>query len=156
MDHESVEQASNIPLPNQVFGVFVFSVTTSGKLEMTKPWLLSSFYPDGKGGHAHDDLREAFFDAIDAMDHWEDGEPEPMVELRNDEVLISQVFRLLLTCTDSLASKAWEWFEGRDIYGGVSSTDTLGNASRFLLEEVVEHLRESTDQTATIKNEDPT
>jgi hypothetical protein len=114
-------------------------------LDMTTQWPVGSFYSDSKGGHAHDDLREAFFDAIDALEHWEAGEAEPMVELRNHEVPISQVFKLLLTCTDALASEAWEWFVIGDTYlepnESIDTTDTYGRASRWLLEVVADTRR---------------
>lgn len=104
------------------------------------PLSRKSFYSDDNGGHAHDDLREAFLDAIDAVEHWEKGQPEPTVELRNQEIRVSEVFKLLLTCTDSLSGMAWDWFMIGDQPvlpdEGVDLPDSYGKASRFLLANI--------------------
>ena len=54
------------------------------------------------GGHAPTDLRDAFCDAIDTMQLWSKGEPEPLIQIRDTDLSIRVVFGLLRNCTDSL------------------------------------------------------
>jgi hypothetical protein len=65
-----------------------------------------------------------------------------MVELRNQEIPISEVFKSLLTCTDALAGKVWDWFATKDFYlepnESIDTNDTYGRAFRYLLEEVAD------------------
>ena len=67
---------------------------------MPRTPLVGSFYIPGRGGHAPGDLREAFGDAIEAYELWNDGEPEPTVEVREKAVLISAVCGYLWNCGD--------------------------------------------------------
>lgn len=56
----------------------------------------------GRGGHAQGHLREAFSDAVDAFEQWQDGEPEPSIAVGYDEtpMRLSAVAGLLWNCTD--------------------------------------------------------
>lgn len=53
-------------------------------------------------GHAPADMREAFRDAVDAYEAWQDGQPEPVVTYGDGEVAIGRVCGLLWNCTDTL------------------------------------------------------
>jgi hypothetical protein len=69
--------------------------------------LRGSFYEPGRGGHAPGDLRDAFLDALERFERYKDGEPEPIVELRNEPTPISKVFKLLWNCDDILDGLTW-------------------------------------------------
>jgi hypothetical protein len=66
--------------------------------------LQHSHYKPAKGGHAPGDLRDAFMEAVDAFQDWEDGQPEPTVDLRDMPTPISKIFGLCWNCTDTLPS----------------------------------------------------
>jgi hypothetical protein len=59
-------------------------------------------YQPHLGGHAPGHLRDAFVAAVDAFEAWNDGEPEPIVEVgyRETPITISAVFGLLWNCSD--------------------------------------------------------
>src|SRR4051812_9601520 len=65
-------------------------------------FLNGSFYNPARGGHAPGDVRAAFAAAIEAYDSWEAGEAEPTVELREQQVSISNICGLLWNCTDTM------------------------------------------------------
>jgi hypothetical protein len=48
--------------------------------------------------------RPAFQEAVDAVCDWIDGEPEPTVDVRDNEVSVSAVCGLLWNCNDILPS----------------------------------------------------
>ena len=73
-----------------------------------------SFYKPARGGHAPGDLRDAFSASLEAFDLWEDGEPEPTVELRDKQVRISEVCGLLWNCSDTMPSTLCSYFSGWD------------------------------------------
>lgn len=72
--------------------------------------MAGSFFDPKRGGHAPGDLRDAFIAAIEAYDDWEEGEPEPTVELREQQVPISRVCGLLWNCSDTMPSSACRYF----------------------------------------------
>jgi hypothetical protein len=57
-----------------------------------------------RNGHAPGNVREAFHDAIEAYEIWEDGEPEPTVtyevNYKPQDITISQACGLVWSCTD--------------------------------------------------------
>lgn len=66
-----------------------------------QPSILSrSFFSPARGGHAPGDLRDAFCDAVDAYEAWEDDEPEPKIEVRECAFTVRQVCGLLWNCSD--------------------------------------------------------
>ena len=67
-------------------------------------FLTYSYYKPSRGGHAPGDLRDAFIAALDAYEAWETGEPEPTVELRDEQVTLTRLCGLLWNCTDVLPS----------------------------------------------------
>lgn len=56
-------------------------------------------------GHAPIILHNAFQDAIDALEDWELGRDEPVIDVNERQVAISTVFRRLATCTDILPAR---------------------------------------------------
>jgi hypothetical protein len=56
-------------------------------------------------GHAPIILHNAFQDAIDALEDWELGRDEPVIDVNERQVAISTVFRRLGTCTDILPAR---------------------------------------------------
>ena len=62
--------------------------------------------PPAKGGHAPGDVRDAFLEAITAFMEWKNGEPEPTVELREQQVPLSKLCGLLWNCRDILPGHA--------------------------------------------------
>ena len=46
--------------------------------------------------------RQAFSDAVDAFEQWDDGEPEPTINFRGDSITISRACGLVWRCTDIL------------------------------------------------------
>jgi hypothetical protein len=66
--------------------------------------LIQSRYHPALGGHAPDDLREAFEEAVDAVSSWKHGEPEPIIEVRGRCLPVSGVCGLLWNCTDTMPS----------------------------------------------------
>jgi hypothetical protein len=48
------------------------------------------------GDHSPGDLRDAFGEAVDAYENWTGGEPQPWVELRDQQLPISRVAGLAL------------------------------------------------------------
>lgn len=90
-----------------------------------------SFYTAARGGHAPGDLRDAFEEAIDAYEVWNVGEPEPSVELREQDVPISKVFGLLWNCSDILSNRLWDQIANLDGRGEIKRR-TYGAAARWL------------------------
>lgn len=68
---------------------------------MTKPGF--SRYNPSRGGRAPRDLRNSFLDAVDIVEKWGAGEPEPTVELRDHQVPVTRIIGLLWNCRDTLA-----------------------------------------------------
>lgn len=79
---------------------------------MSKPVLTHSFYKPGRGGHAPGDIRAAFLEAIEAYEAWEDGEPEPTVEVRERPMRLSEVCGLLWNCSDTMPGVEERHLEG--------------------------------------------
>jgi hypothetical protein len=69
--------------------------------------LANSFYNPPRGGHAPGDIRDAFGEAVDAYEAWIDGEQEPTIEVRDQELAISAVCGLLWCCTDIMPSSLY-------------------------------------------------
>ena len=59
-------------------------------------------YDAAYGGHAPGYLRDAFLEAIDAYENWQNGEPQPTVDVRDRPVPIADVCGLVWNCTDIL------------------------------------------------------
>jgi hypothetical protein len=59
-----------------------------------------SSYSQARGGHALGDVREAFGDAVGAFAAWQDGAPEPSIDVRGQSLTIRQVCGLLWNCSD--------------------------------------------------------
>ena len=76
--------------------------------------LTNSFFNPARGGHAPGDLRNAFFNAVEAYDSWLSGEQEPTVELRQQQLPISQVCGLLWNCTDTVPTILRSYFRDWD------------------------------------------
>jgi hypothetical protein len=64
--------------------------------------LKHSRYNPGRGGHAPGDLRDAFVEAVDALQGFQPGAPLPTVEVREQTVPVTAMFRLLWNCPDQL------------------------------------------------------
>jgi hypothetical protein len=62
-----------------------------------------SKYNPARGGHAPTDLRNSFLDAVDIIEKWGAGEPEPTVELRDHQIPVMRIIGLLWNCRDILA-----------------------------------------------------
>jgi len=58
-----------------------------------------------RAGHAPDFMREAFMNAVSAYAAWCDGEPEPTVQVDDEDLPISAVLGAMWNCTDVLP---WE------------------------------------------------
>lgn len=61
-----------------------------------------NFLPDLHEGHAPITLQQAFGDALEAFDAWEDERAEPMVIYDDQIVPIGTVFESMRECTDIL------------------------------------------------------
>lgn len=61
----------------------------------------SNFNP-ARGGHAPSDVHEAFRIAIERFEGWNDGEAEPVVNLRGSDVSLIDITGLLWNCTDTM------------------------------------------------------
>jgi hypothetical protein len=57
--------------------------------------VINSRYNPARGGSAPGDLRAAFEEAVDAVCGWNDGEPEPTVDVRGRKMAVSAVCGLL-------------------------------------------------------------
>jgi hypothetical protein len=73
-----------------------------------KTILRGSYYSPARGGHAPGDIRNAFVEAVDAWDAWKAGEPEPMLEVREQQLTIRQVCGLLWNCADCMPSHLYD------------------------------------------------
>jgi hypothetical protein len=108
-----------------------------------KPILIGSSYKPGRGGHAPGDLRNAFLEALDAYESWEDGAAEPDVELRDRQVKLSAVAGLLWNCSDIVPSV---WMQQvRDLDTGDESfriAPTYAAVARWLKAHVALALRD--------------
>jgi hypothetical protein len=98
---------------------------------MTTSLLPGSFYAPGRGGHAPGDVRDAFAEAVDAYEAWDDGDPEPTVELRDQQFPIRVIFGLLWNCSDILPSSIWETARSVGVDDDVKSR-TYGVLARAL------------------------
>lgn len=101
---------------------------------MSRTLLKNSYYRPAAGGHAPGDLRDAFVEAVDAFQQWEDGEPEPSVAMRarhhdGRNVPISDVCGVLWNCSDILPSglrtqledlRGWPIDPMRNTYGAAA------------------------------------
>ena len=90
---------------------------------MSKSVLTHSFYKPGRGGHAPGDIRDAFLEAIEAYEAWEDGDPEPCVEVRGRPMRLSEVCGLLWNCSDTMPGIDARHLEGmlRDLEASCGS-----------------------------------
>ena len=70
--------------------------------------LINSRYNPARGGHAPGDLRTAFEEAVEAICDWNEGDPEPTVEVREREMAVGAVCGLLWNCEDILPSGTME------------------------------------------------
>ena len=95
--------------------------------------LLNSHYVPARGGHAPNDLREAFIEAVEACRRWQTREPEPTVEVRDSAVAIRDVCGQLWNCSDYLAGSDAMLLEMVCGY----RAGTYGAAARALKEWVV-------------------
>jgi hypothetical protein len=94
--------------------------------------LKGSSYDPRRGGHAPGDVRDAFIEAIDAYQGWRTG-PEPTVELREQQVTISQLCGLLWNCQDTLPSHEY------DVIRGMADTPpagSYGGTARWMKAEI--------------------
>jgi hypothetical protein len=73
----------------------------------TQSILAHTCYNPPRGGHAPGDIRDAFCEAVDAYEAWNDGEQEPTIEVRHQELAISDVCGLLWCCTDIMPSSLY-------------------------------------------------
>ena len=100
--------------------------------------LIRSTYRPSRGGHAPGDVRDAFLEAIDAHQAWQDGEPEPTVDLRDQAVPISRVCGLLWNCSDVLpgvaATQLRDLLTGREGDRRVSPYATAARLLKGLVE----------------------
>src|SRR5262245_21907195 len=62
--------------------------------------LYFSRYSPSIGGHAPGHVRDAFIDALDQFEAWENGEPEPSIEIDGQALSLSEVCGLVWNCTD--------------------------------------------------------
>src|SRR5689334_16059239 len=97
--------------------------------------LKRSRYNPGRGGHAPGDLRNAFEEAVEALDKHQIGCLMPVVEVREHEVPIDVPFRLLWNCPDILPRLLAD--QVNDLLWSRARTNlkrrTYGAASRLLL-----------------------
>ena len=97
--------------------------------------LTQSRYNPARGGHAPGDVRDAFLEAIEAFENWEDGDDEPTVEVRGSDLPISQACGLLWNCTDILPGGAVTSL--RDLDGDDAfKRSTYAGGARFLRERM--------------------
>jgi len=75
--------------------------------------------PLPRSGHFPGHLREAFCNAIEAFMTWDDGEPEPTVDVEFNweprPMPVSKVCGLLWNCSDILPGHYCSWLEYADI-----------------------------------------
>ncbi|WP_342150415.1 hypothetical protein [Methylorubrum sp. SB2] len=69
---------------------------------MSQAVLIHSRYTPARGGHAPGDLRNAFLEAIEAYEAWEEGTDEPTVDVRDRPVTLSRLCGLLWNCSDTM------------------------------------------------------
>ncbi len=105
--------------------------------------LRSSSYNPARGGHAPNDVREAFMEAVDAFADWRDGAPEPTVEVREQDVPISAVCGLLWNCHDALPSLLRSVLE--DV--GIERCGSYASAARYLKPAIAEQVDRGTPST---------
>jgi hypothetical protein len=68
----------------------------------TQSTLVNSSYNPSRGGHAPGDLREAFQVGIEHLASWRPGDPEPSLEVRDQQVPFTRLAGLLWNCTEIL------------------------------------------------------
>ena len=102
----------------------------------TQSVLAYSFYKPARGGHAPGDLRNAFLEAIEAYEGWDEGQPEPEIEVRDRMMPISRVCGLVWNCSDIMPGMEQRQLEdlmpraiGEDVSGPLY---TYGRAARVL------------------------
>jgi len=101
--------------------------------------LAESFYTPGRGGHAPGDLRKAFIEAVNAFEAWNPREPEPTVEVREQQIPISRIFGLLWNCSDTLPGEVRIHVADLDPHGEIRMTYSA--AARWLKAQVVSEYR---------------
>lgn len=67
--------------------------------------------PELYDGHAPITLQNAFHDALEAFEEWEEGNEEPLVAVEGRAVPISYIFAHMGACTDQLPLKTRAVFE---------------------------------------------
>ncbi len=73
--------------------------------------LKNSSYVPSRGGHAPGDLRDAFVESLDSVEHWRSGMPDLVVEFRGQHVLLWDICGLLWNCTDVLPGWVYRYLE---------------------------------------------
>ena len=95
------------------------------------PLLIHSPYTPHIGGHAPGDVRESFVESVQAYLDWDDGDPEPMVELREHAAVpISRICGILWNCTDTMPGNLCAELKGLD--GPIDHGGTYAQGARFL------------------------
>jgi hypothetical protein len=79
-----------------------------GPVMSKKSVTFGSYYSPARGGHAPGDIRDAFVEAVDAYGGWKAGQPEPMVDVREQRLTIRQVCGLLWNCSDCMPSDLFD------------------------------------------------
>lgn len=97
--------------------------------------LMQSRYNPARGGHAPNDIRDAFLEAIEAFEKWKDGESEPTVDVDGSDIPISQVCGLLWNCTDILPGAAVVSLRDLDSDNELQRSSYAGGA-RFLRDRI--------------------
>ncbi|WP_018263350.1 hypothetical protein [Methylobacterium sp. WSM2598] len=110
----------------------------------TQSVLKHSSYTPARGGHAPGDIRDAFLEAIEAFEAWEDDEPEPTVEVRERQMTIREVCGLLWNCSDTMPGLERRQLEalvpysyrGRDPAGSCGSYARAARTLRWMVNRV--------------------
>jgi hypothetical protein len=95
-----------------------------------------SYFKPHLGGHAPGDLRDAFGEAIDAYEAWEEGEPEPNIEVRGRAMSLRAVCGLLWNCSDIMPSMLMRQMDDLKSYRDNRHFGSYARAARFLRELV--------------------
>ena len=90
----------------------VLEATPAIGVPMSRSVLVHSRYRPARGGHAPGDLRNAFLEAVEAFEVWEEGSPEPTVEVRDQPIRLSVLCGLLWNCSDIMPGLDQRQLEG--------------------------------------------
>lgn len=96
-------------------------------------------YSTLRGGHAQGHLRDAFIEAVEAIEQWELGEPEPVVLVGHaqEEWPVSKVLRTMWNCTDIMPEMLRQSIDDMLPYLCGLKRRTYAAGSRALLAHVV-------------------